>query len=287
MAYRRGVPRLDEEPARARREAPRDHGEGLSPREAFALRASIAFVWLATGLLVLHPSYRALGGPYLARLGAPLWLMPATCAAEVLLAVWLLGRPAGRALAALQVGMVSVFTLLLAITEPRLLVHPLGVLTKNLPFVAAVGALFLHERGRPAAHVLGLLRAGMAIIWLTEGVFPKLVFQDAWELGLVTRLGLPGSPSLVVGALGVAQATSGVLALALAPWRDPSRRPAGLAGALLRLLLGAQLVALLVLPTLVGVMDPGFVVHPFGPLTKNAPLVVGTLLLFRRCSTSR
>jgi hypothetical protein len=280
VPYRGGVSRPHEELA-------------LSAREAYALRASVAFVWLATGLSVLHPTYRALGGPYLTRLGAPLWLMPVTCVAEVLLALTLLLPPRlsprlsprrlalgsldldlGLALTALQVGMVSVFTLLLAWLEPKLLAHPLGVLSKNLPFVLTVVALDLHERPRPRLGALAVLRVGMAVVWLTEGVLPKLLFQDAWELGLVTRLGLPGAPSLVVGALGVAQASSGVLALTL---RGPS----------LRVVLGAQLVALAVLPTLVGVMDPHFLVHPFGPLTKNAPLVVGTLLLLRRCSTSR
>ena len=46
---------------------------------------SVAFVWLATGLLVLHPYYREQGQEALGRLGLPDWFMYATCAAEVLL----------------------------------------------------------------------------------------------------------------------------------------------------------------------------------------------------------
>ena len=48
-----------------------------------ALRAAVAFVWLATGLAVLHPSYRDLGRHYLAPLGLPDAVMYAACAAEV------------------------------------------------------------------------------------------------------------------------------------------------------------------------------------------------------------
>ena len=48
-------------------------------------------------------------------------------------------------------------------------------------------------------------------------------------------------------------------------------------------LLYAQCAALLALPLLVSWQDPLLWVHPFGPMTKNIPILVGTLALARRC----
>jgi uncharacterized protein YqjF (DUF2071 family) len=45
---------------------------------------------------------------------------------------------------------------------------------------------------------------------------------------------------------------------------------------------GLQLLALLVLPIVVGTLIPRLWVHPFGPLTKNVPLLVGTGVVFLR-----
>lgn len=240
--------------------------------EARALRASIAVVWLTTGCFVVFPQYRAIGGAYLAEMGLPDALMFFTCAAEVLLGLRLLLRPTGGLLTALQLILVVAFTIILAAVEPRLLVHPLGMLSKNLPLLVVIGVVFEMERHGPTPRALAALRFGMAVVWLTEGIFPKLLFQHPWELGLVARLHLPGDPSLLVGGLGVVQALSGIAALTLR-------------GSALRLVLGAQLLALVVLPCMVSVMDPVFLIHPFGPLTKNAPILVGTYILFRRCST--
>lgn len=240
--------------------------------EARVLRVSIAIVWLATGCAVVFPQYRAIGSAYLAEAGLPDALMFSTCAAEVLLGLRLLLRPTGGLLTALQLILVVAFTIILAALGPRLLVHPLGMLSKNLPLLAVIVVVFEMERRGPTPRALVVLRFGMAVVWLTEGIFPKLLFQQPWELGLVTRLHLPGDPALVLAGVGVVQALSGIAALTLR-------------GSALRLVLGAQLLALVALPSMVGAMDPVYWVHPFGPLTKNAPILAGTYILFRRCST--
>jgi hypothetical protein len=71
------------------------------------LRLSIAFVWLFTGLAVLHPYYREVGQEYLARLGLPDSVMVATCAFEVLLGLRVALGPASTWLMLLQVAMVA------------------------------------------------------------------------------------------------------------------------------------------------------------------------------------
>jgi hypothetical protein len=113
----------------------------------------------------------------------------------------------------------------------------------------------------------------MALIWITEGLFPKLLFQQPMELAVVANSGLvPISAPAFLSFLGFAQLASGVLALVLR-------------GRLLRWLLIAQVAALVVLPALVSWQDPMLWFHPFGPMTKNLPILFGTLGVLRRCTS--
>ena len=66
------------------------------PSDEPLLRYAIAAVWLATGLLVLAPGYRAAAAPWLAAGGLPTGVMWATCLAEVALGVRLILGPAPR-----------------------------------------------------------------------------------------------------------------------------------------------------------------------------------------------
>jgi len=237
------------------------------------LRVGVAFVWLATGLLVLHPLYRAFGSTYLARLGLPLWLMPLTCALEVVLGLWVAFGRASSVVTLLQLSLVLSFTAILAVSEPRLLVSPFGMLTKNVPILAAVSTAWLVEREGWSRRAVWLLRVGMAFVWLTEGLLPKILFQQPEELLIAAGTGLSfGNPSALLVVIGAIQIASGVLALTTR-------------GRVLRVVLGLQIAALVVLPVVVSWQVPWLWFHPFGPLTKNVPLIFGTGVLFSRCST--
>jgi len=236
------------------------------------LKVGTASIWLTTALGVLHPYYRAVGHDWLSRLGLPDWLMWATCAAELLLALTILLLPPRWWLMVAQVGGVLVFTLILAGLEPMLLAHPFGVLTKNVPFAALVITTWLVSVEGWTPRALWVLRVGMALIWVTEGLIPKVLFQQPMELMVVSNSGLvPMSAPLFLRGMGFLQLISGVLALVL-PLRP------------LRWLLLAQVAALVVLPLLVSAQDPLLWFHPFGPMTKNLPIIVGTLGVLRRCS---
>jgi hypothetical protein len=238
--------------------------------EARWLRGSIAFVWLATGLSVLHPYYREVAQHYLSLLGLPVWVMYATCAAEVVLGVRVgVGKPTAW-LTVLQVGMIAVFTLILSWLEPSLLVHPYGVLAKNLPLAALIVTTWLHEREGWSRRNLWLLRIGVSSIWIAEGLFAKVLFPQPAAALLAARSGLtPGDPVRFLYWLGIAQTLAGVAALTLS-------------GLPFRILLACQMAALVVLPVLVGLLEPELWVHPFGPLIKNVPILTGTALLFLR-----
>ena len=245
----------------------------LSAPDHLALRAGLASIWLTTGALVLHPHYREVGAQYLEPLGLGEWIMWVTCAAEIGLGLWVLLRPMRTWLAVLQGGMIATFTLTLAVTEPMLLAHPLGVLSKNLPVLALIVVLWLVEVEGWTERGERLLRFGVASVWFTEGIVPKVLVQQPWELEFVTRLGLPGDPGVVLAVVGLLQAASGVAALTL------TGRP-------LRVVLGLQLAALVTLPALVALLEPLWLVHPFGPLTKNLPVLAGTAVVYRCSSRS-
>lgn len=228
-------------------------------------------IWLTTGLGVLHPYYQRVGEGYLDRLHLPHALMWGACALELLLALAVAVLRPTPMLVGLQVAMIATFTGVLAVVEPALLVHPFGVLSKNYPLVAMLVTSSLVARQGWTPTATWLLRGGMALVWVTEGLFPKVFFQQPLELAVVANSGLsPFEPSRFLWLLGLAQAASGVAALLLR-------------GTLLRALLVAQTAALVVLPLLVSWQLPELWVHPFGPMTKNLPIIVGTLVVLRRC----
>lgn len=233
------------------------------------LRASVAAVWLITGVSVIHPFYWSVGAGYLGKIGLPVGLMPATCGAEVILGLWVLLKPATGLLTALQASMVLTFTAILAVAEPMLLVSPFGVLTKNVPLLAALLAAWEIQARGWSPRPWRVLQWGVAFIWLSEGILPKMLFQQQVELSIAERTGLSfGNPSAVLLLIGGMQAASGVATLLLRGW--------------LRLAVwGAQAVALVLLPVVVGFLEPWLWVHPFGPFSKNLPILASTFVLMR------
>jgi hypothetical protein len=238
--------------------------------DARLLRWAVAFVWLVTGLLVVTPFYRQVGIDHLDRLGLPTWVMYVTCLAEVALGLRVaLGRSATW-LTVLQIGIILAFSTILAVMQPILLASPFGYLSKNIPLIAMIITAWLLEREGWTRRAMWILRAGVGLIWLTEGLLPKILFQQTEELRLVDEMGLTFvDPGEFLFWLGLAQALSGLLVLTLH-------------GRLLRCVLACQLIALVALPILVSWHHPEYWAHPFGGLTKSLAIFVGTWVLLRR-----
>ena len=198
--------------------------------------------------------------------------MFAACAGEVVLGLRVAFGRASPWLCLLQLVGIVFFTVVLAWEKPRLLVHRFGVLTKNLPILTLVGTWWLVEREGWTTRARWLLRAGCAAIWVTEGLLPKILFQSPEELATVAGSGLvPGDPARFLVFMGACQVASGVAALALE-------------GRAQRFVVACQGLALVFLPLLVSWQEPLLWVHPFGPMTKNLPIVAGTFLVWRRGS---
>lgn len=236
------------------------------------LRSSVALVWLATGLLVVHPFYRAEGARWLAPLGLGAWIMVATCVAEVALALVLLRRRTDLWQALAQTAPILAFTAILGALEPMLLAHPFGVLTKNVPIIASVWTAFLLAREGFTPRAMLLLRIAAGVIFITEGLFPKLLFQQQLEIDVVSAWGFSAATAAgLIRLVGVGQVLAGVLVLTLR-------------GRLLSTLLALLLAAHLLLPLVVTLPLPQMWAHPFGPLTKNVVILAATYVLWRRCT---
>jgi hypothetical protein len=241
-------------------------------RDVFWLRLALAFIWLATGLTFGFEGYQQAGRPYLWRLHLPDWLMGSTCLFEVLLGLRLLLGPAGTVLALLQAAMIVFFTAVLGWLEPELLWNPFGMLTKNVPLLALVGTVWMVERRGWSPRALWLLRAGMASIWVLEGLLPGLISQSEDLPRLLEDSGLALIDARTqLRIIAVLQILSGVAALVLRGWP-------------LRALLVCQVLGLVAICLLVGWYRPLMLVHPFGPVSKNVSILIGTVVVLRRVS---
>jgi hypothetical protein len=229
------------------------------------LRWGVAFVWLWTGLAVLHPYYRELGSAYLAPLGLPPTVMYVTCAGEVLLGLRVaLGR-AATWVTVLQFVMIVGFTGILSLAQPALWIDPLGMLTNNLALVVMIGSAWLLEREGWGGRASWVLRGGMAVFWLIDGVLHSFVIQAPWSDAMLLA---------VVGWLGRCELAAAVLTL------FSGNRHFAL---VLPLLLFLQTSSLAVIVGAVGERDPLLWFHPFGPLTKNVAVAVATCVVIFWC----
>jgi uncharacterized protein YbjT (DUF2867 family) len=111
------------------------------------LRAAIALLWLASGVIgLLQPA--AWLDPLLARLGLGAPFAWATCVMDIAIGVAVLVRWRPALLAAIQLAVVAGYTVVLSIAVPALWLDPFGPLLKNLPIMAAIVALAALERER-------------------------------------------------------------------------------------------------------------------------------------------
>jgi uncharacterized membrane protein YphA (DoxX/SURF4 family) len=243
---------------------PTDKARRSADNAARWLRWGVAFVWLWTGLAVLHPHYRELGTAYLAPLGLPPWVMYATCAAEVLLGLRVaLGR-AATWVTVLQIVMIAGFTAILSVFHPALWLDPMGMLSNNLALVVMIGSAWLLEREGWSARASRLLSSGLAAFWLIDGL-----------LHLFVTLAPPAESILVLVAW------QGRCELAVAVFVFLARFR-GFAFVLF-LLLCLQAAVLLAVIGVAGHRDPSLWFHPFGPLTKNVAVLVATFIVMYWC----
>lgn len=113
------------------------------------LRVSIAVVWIATALVSFGLYPVELSYDLLARTGIPAALQPlmlyGAATFDLALGLGILLLPNRRWLWLAQIGLISFYTVVIAVQLPEFLLHPYGPLTKNLPMLAAICLLYALE----------------------------------------------------------------------------------------------------------------------------------------------
>jgi hypothetical protein len=126
--------------------------------------------------------------------------------------------------------------------------------------------LWLEMGQRPAvSRRLGLVdwltRATLGVVWVYQGVVPKLLYPDTGELGILQGAGFSTAAAhRVAASVGVGEILFGLLF-----WLLPAR--------LLRPVYWLHVVGLLVLGSGALVSQPAVFVAPFNPLTLNLALM--------------
>lgn len=109
------------------------------------------------------------------------------------------------------------------------------------------------------------LRASIAFVWLATGLISALVYPEAESLQLLADVGLHGQLARV--------------ALYGTAWFEVALGLATLIGWRVAWLAAIQLALMAGFMTILTVQQPAWWWHPFGPLTKNIPLVVATVVM--------
>lgn len=115
----------------------------------FPLRASIAFIWLATAIICSTVS-AAEGFALLVELGVPVALAPplmySVCALEIVIGLMTLFGYRVRLAAQIQLALILGFTAIITLQLPHYWLHPFGPITKNIPLLAATWVMMELER---------------------------------------------------------------------------------------------------------------------------------------------
>ncbi|HEX2828927.1 MAG TPA: NAD(P)H-binding protein [Burkholderiales bacterium] len=133
-------------------------------------------------------------------------------------------------------------------------------------FVSARAARALANQAR-LAWLLPLLRYAVALVWIVTGIVSLGVYPVNESYALLERVGLTG-PAASIALYGAA-----LLDLAFGIGSLVMRRRAGLWRAQIALIVGYTI--------LITIFLPEYWLHPYGPLTKNAPMVVAILVLLQ------
>ena len=117
------------------------------------------------------------------------------------------------------------------------------------------------------AWLLPLLRVTLAFLWIATAVVSLGVYPIADSLALLARAGVPESlRPWALGGAALLDLAFGIACIASLPRR--------------RWLWAAQALLILVYSIVITVRLPEYWLHPFGPLTKNVPLLALLALLW-------
>lgn len=134
-------------------------------------------------------------------------------------------------------------------------------------FIAMSGDANAVRNEAELRWLLPLLRASIAIVWIVTGFLSLGIYPTADSLSLLGRSGVPSTmqPLLLYGAAGLDVAIGIGIFLLRRKW------------------IWAVQIALIVFYTIVIAWKlPEFLLHPYGPVLKNLPMLAAIWLLMKR-----
>lgn len=131
-------------------------------------------------------------------------------------------------------------------------------------FIAPAEVPHLHQQAL-AGWRAPLLRLALAAVWLITAWVSLFAWPLADSLALLARTGLTGTPAMVA-LIGAALLDA---AFGLATLFAPGRR-----------LWLAQIALIAGYSAVIAVCLPEFLIHPYGPLSKNLPILAVLILLY-------
>lgn len=149
--------------------------------------------------------------------------------------------------------------------DPRAITDLLGRAPRGISdFVPREMASALRHEAL-AGWWLPLLRVALALVWIGTAVVSAGVYPVEDSVALLARVGLHGIPAL----LALYGATLLDLGFGIATLFRPGRT--------LWLL---QLLTVMAYSIIIAVILPEFLIHPFGPITKNVPILALLVVLY-------
>lgn len=126
-------------------------------------------------------------------------------------------------------------------------------------------ALDINRSAHVLQRALPVLRWSVALVWLATALVSLFVFPKADSLDLLARAGVPEAlrPLALYGAAGI-DLVFGILSIPRTPPRWLWR---------------AQIALIVAYMAIITLRLPEFWLHPYGPLTKNLPMLAVLWLL--------
>jgi uncharacterized membrane protein YphA (DoxX/SURF4 family) len=130
----------------------RDPQDNSTRNACIALRLGLGFIWVYEGLVpkILQPmsgfEKDVVAASGLVPNGFEVPLIHVLGVLEVILGLLIVTGVWIRPLCGVQAAMVGLFTVIIPIMHPATLTHPFGLLTKNIPILGAIAALWFLQR---------------------------------------------------------------------------------------------------------------------------------------------
>ncbi len=151
--------------------------------------------------------------------------------------------------------------------DPEPMIRALGVRPLGLEAGLARTPAEQKDRWHARLYFLRLpLRVSLALLWTFTGLLSFGIYPVADSYALLARAGFHGDILPGVLLYGAAAWDLVLGAVLLAGWR-------------VRLVGLLQIITMLVFTAIITITIPGEWLHPFGPITKNIPLIVATLIM--------